>query len=60
MCHGRYDQILELALASDSLAALRNLGCAVEWHDYPMAHEVCADEIDDISAFLRLRLPAPQ
>lgn len=60
MCHGRYDQILELALGKDSLAALRNLDCAVEWHDYPMAHEVCADEIDDLSAFLRARLPAPQ
>jgi phospholipase/carboxylesterase len=24
----------------------------VEWHEYPMPHSVCAEEIADISAFL--------
>jgi phospholipase/carboxylesterase len=24
----------------------------VEWHSYPMAHEVCMDEVEDIQAFL--------
>jgi len=31
---------------------LQKLGYAVEWHDYPMPHSVCAPEIADISAFL--------
>jgi len=27
-------------------------GCAVQWKDYPMQHEVCVGEIDDISTWL--------
>jgi phospholipase/carboxylesterase len=25
----------------------------VEWHEYPMPHSVCAEEIQDIAAFLK-------
>jgi phospholipase/carboxylesterase len=28
------------------------LGFAIEWHDYPMAHAVCAEEINDIRDWL--------
>jgi phospholipase/carboxylesterase len=31
---------------------LQRLGYAIEWHDYPMPHSVCAPEIADISSFL--------
>jgi phospholipase/carboxylesterase len=31
---------------------LRKLAYPVEWHDYAMAHAVCAAEIADIRAFL--------
>jgi phospholipase/carboxylesterase len=27
-------------------------GYEVEWHEYPMAHSVCPQEIDDIRRFL--------
>ena len=30
---------------------------AVEWHEYPMAHAVCAQEITDIRKFLSRVLP---
>ena len=40
----------ERAVASrDTLVAL---GYAVEWHDYPMAHSVCAEEIADLNRWL--------
>ena len=32
---------------------LESLGYDVEWHGYPMAHAVCAQEIEDIAQFLR-------
>ena len=32
--------------------ALTDAGFDVEWHDYPMAHAVCPQEIDDIRAWL--------
>ena len=56
MCHGLYDNVLPLALGSGSRDSLRQLGCQVEWRDYPMQHEVCAEEVGDISAWLRARL----
>ncbi len=56
MCHGHYDTTLPMALGSTSRDGLRSLGCAVEWRDYPMAHQVCAEEIVDIGTWLRLRL----
>jgi phospholipase/carboxylesterase len=36
---------------------LKTQGYAVEWHDYPMAHAVCAEEIADIREFLLRVLP---
>ena len=33
-------------------AAYYLAGYAVEWHEYPMEHAVCAAEIADISAWL--------
>ena len=56
MCHGLYDNVLPLALGSSSRDSLRQLGCAVEWRDYPMQHQVCEEEIEDIATWLKARL----
>jgi len=32
--------------------ALAGAGFDVDWHDYPMAHAVCPQEIDDIRTWL--------
>jgi len=52
MCHGRADPVLPLAMGSGSRDGLRGWGLSVDWHEYPMGHSVCAEEIDDISAWL--------
>jgi phospholipase/carboxylesterase len=52
MAHGRADAVLSMSLGLESRDTLRKLGYAVEWHEYPMAHAVCAAEIADIRAFL--------
>ncbi|HET7670967.1 MAG TPA: dienelactone hydrolase family protein [Burkholderiales bacterium] len=52
MAHGRFDDIIPIDRAQASRAALEKLGCKVEWHEYPMPHSVCPQEIADISAFL--------
>ena len=52
MAHGSYDPVLPEALAVESLRSLEQLGYAVEWHSYPMAHMVCGEEIKDISRWL--------
>ena len=57
MAHGRQDPIVGLARASASRELLAGLGYAVEWHDYPMPHSVCAAEVADIGAWLQRVLP---
>jgi phospholipase/carboxylesterase len=53
MCHGVQDGIVPLPLGEASRDLLMGLGYAVQWHTYPMAHSVCAEEIVDISAWLQ-------
>jgi phospholipase/carboxylesterase len=38
--------------AAQSRDALKGLGYAVEWREYPMPHSVCPEELGDIAAFL--------
>jgi phospholipase/carboxylesterase len=45
MAHGSYDPVLPIALGKSSRDALEQAGFTVEWHEYPMAHAVCAEEI---------------
>ena len=52
MAHGRHDDIIPIQRAQQSREFLEKLGYAVEWHEYPMPHSVCPQEIGDISAFL--------
>lgn len=53
MAHGSQDPIVPLTLAATSRRQLLESGYAVEWHEYPMAHAVCAEEMADISAWLK-------
>jgi phospholipase/carboxylesterase len=52
MAHGGYDDIIPIQRAQDSKNFLEKLGYGIEWHEYPMPHSVCGDEVRDISAFL--------
>ena len=53
MAHGRHDDVVPIVGAMASRAALQALGHAVEWHDYPMGHSVCEEEIVDLNQWLR-------
>jgi phospholipase/carboxylesterase len=53
MCHGEYDPVLPYMLGENSCEILRSQGYAVDWHKYPMQHQVCAEEIELIGAWLR-------
>ena len=52
MAHGSFDPMLPIQMGRYSADFLTESGFDVEWHDYPMAHAVCAQEIDDIRAWL--------
>jgi phospholipase/carboxylesterase len=52
MGHGQQDGVVIPARASASHDLLRSLGYAVDWHEYPMAHSVCMEEISDLNQWL--------
>jgi len=52
MAHGSYDDIVPLAVANLAKELLEAQGFKIDWHDYPCAHTVCAEEIQDIRNFL--------
>lgn len=53
MCHGQQDPVLPMTLGKASFITLKDAGYAVEWREYPMAHEVCLEEIQEISRWLQ-------
>lgn len=52
LAHGSYDNVVIPERGKASCDALRALGHDVQWHEYPMAHSVCAEEIQDLQAWL--------
>jgi len=50
--HGTHDEMISIERARRSREALESNGYAVEWHEYPMGHEVCQQEIDAISTWI--------
>ena len=53
LAHGRMDPVVPFQRGIDSRDALVALGHEVEWHEYPMQHSVCEDEIEDSQAWLQ-------
>ena len=53
MCHGQQDVVLPMALGKSALTTLKSAGYTVEWREYPMGHEVCLEEIQEISRWLQ-------
>jgi phospholipase/carboxylesterase len=52
MAHGTYDEVVPMSLGAQSRDLLETAGCKIEWHQYPMAHAVCGEEISDIRNWL--------
>jgi phospholipase/carboxylesterase len=57
MAHGLADAVIPITRAIDSRDQLKSLGYSIEWHQYPMAHALCTEEIVDIRHFLLRVLP---
>ena len=52
MAHGSADPVLPMAMGERSRDLLQTNGFEVDWHEYPMAHSVCVEEIEDIRNWL--------
>jgi phospholipase/carboxylesterase len=57
MAHGTFDPVIDVSLGEDSRKLLEAKGYSIEWHEYPMPHSVCAEEIAAIAQWLRRVLP---
>lgn len=53
MAHGTHDPVVQYAMGKTSHERLQQAGYAVEWHEYPMQHSVCLEEIADVGRWLR-------
>jgi phospholipase/carboxylesterase len=52
MAHGSFDPVLPMQMGTSSAELLTKAGFNIEWHDYPMAHAVCGEEINHIREWL--------
>jgi len=53
MAQGIYDPVVPYATAVNARETLSDLGYSVEWHEYPMQHSVCIEEIRSIGTWLK-------
>ncbi len=58
MGHGQFDPVVPYAGGELSAQAMRGLGFDVQWHQYPMQHAVCAEEIRDLGDWMSTRFAA--
>jgi phospholipase/carboxylesterase len=54
--HGTYDDVVPVGYAQRARLALERQGFDVEYHEYPMGHQVAAEEIAHVRAFLQNNL----
>jgi phospholipase/carboxylesterase len=52
LAHGSRDDIVPVAAGRASRDHLLALGHAVQWHEYPMEHSVCMDEVQELQRWL--------
>ena len=50
--HGTHDDVVPYALGRGSHDRLQEAGYPVDWNEYPMAHQVCMEELRDIGDWL--------
>ena len=53
VCHGQQDAVLPAALGKSAYSDLKSAGYSAQWREYPMGHEVCREEISEISRWLQ-------
>jgi phospholipase/carboxylesterase len=56
VAHGQQDDVVPMFLGNAAYKVLEQNGYPVEWREYVMQHNVCMQELHDISAWLQKRL----
>lgn len=53
MTHGLMDQVISLTVAEHSMKALQHKGYQIDWKTYPMEHQLCYEEVEDMGQWLK-------
>ena len=56
MAHGSQDPVVPMMAGRQAFDTLSTQGYSVSWQDYPMAHQVCAEELTAIRTWLLEKL----
>lgn len=56
LSHGTEDNVLPIQMAWNSIKYLQKLGLHPEFHSYAMMHQICPEQIRDMSEFIQAHL----
>lgn len=51
--HGAYDEMVPIALGKSAYLKAKDAGYDINWQQYPMQHNVCMEQLQDISAWIQ-------
>lgn len=54
--HGTLDQVVDQSLGLKAQRDLTELGYQTQYQDYPMEHQVCYEQVEDIAQWIQARL----
>lgn len=55
--HGSQDPVVNESLGLKAQSDLVNLGYQTQYHNYPMEHQVCYEQVQDIAQWIQSKLP---
>jgi len=56
IAHGTVDDVVPISYARRARHVLEEDGFEVEYHEYPMGHQIVVEEMEDVRAFIRARV----
>ena len=56
LAHGLGDSVIDFCIGLNMRDWLRASGYAIEWHSYPIGHELSVGELIDVAGFVRRAL----
>ncbi|MCF2949158.1 alpha/beta hydrolase [Paraglaciecola aquimarina] len=56
VAHGQHDDVVPMFMGNAAFKTLESNGYPASWREYPMQHNVCVPELNDISTWLQTQL----
>lgn len=56
VAHGTHDDVVPVFMGNAAFKVLQSNGYQVTWHEYAMQHNVCMQQLNDISSWLQQKL----